>query len=110
MLSTRYVKFTQSLVASTKPSVCYLARLVRNDNRTLMGRTISKISREINVAKALLTNMIVNKAMVYFPVPDDQHWRVDIIKELLNVRRNLLSLHGITSVETTTMIDYLCST
>ena len=110
MLSSRYVKFTQSLVASTKPSVCYLARLVRNDNRTLMGRTISKISREINVAKALLTNMIVNKAMVYFPVPDDQHWRVDIIKELLNVRRNLLSLHGITSVETTTMIDYLCST
>jgi hypothetical protein len=102
MLSSRYVKFTP-LVASTKPSVCYLARLVRNDNITLMGRTASKISREINVAKALLTNMSVNKATVYFPVPDDQHWRVDIIKDLLNVRRNLLSLHGITP-------DYLCST
>jgi hypothetical protein len=60
MLSSRYVKFTKSLVASTKPSVCYLARLVRNDNITLMGRTTSKISKEINVAKALLTNMMIS--------------------------------------------------
>ena len=109
MISSRYVKFTQSLVASTKPSVSYLARLVKDDNRTLMGRTISRISRETNVAKVSLTSMAVNKAMVYFPVPDDQQWRVDMINELLNVRGNLLSLNGITTTETTTMIDYLCS-
>ena len=61
------------------------------------------------MAKVSLTSMAVNKAMVYFPVPDDQQWRVDMINELLNVRGNLLSLNGITTTETTTMIDYLCS-
>ena len=110
MLSSRYVKFTQSLISCSKPSVAYLARLVRNDNRTLMGRTLSKISRETNVAKAVLTSTIVSKAMLYFPVPDDQLWRVEILQELLNVRSNSLFIHDINLNEISTMINFLCTT
>ena len=109
MLSSRFIKFTQSLASSSKPSVSYLARLVKNDNRTLMGRTISKISREINVAKASLTSQVVRKSMVYFPVPDDQMWRIDILKELLNVKQQSLSLGHFNLDETSTMINYICT-
>ena len=74
-----------------------------------MGRTISKISREINVAKASLTSQVVRKSMVYFPVPDDQMWRIDILKELLNVKQQSLSLGHFNLDETSTMINYICT-
>ena len=110
MLSSRYVKFAQCLVSSSKPSVSYLARLVRNDNRTLMGRTLSKMSRETNVDKASMTSSIVGKSMKYFPVPGDQMWRIDILKELLCVKRQLLSIDGFNFAQNNNMIDFLCTT
>ena len=110
MLSSRYVKFAQSLVSSSKPSVSYLARLVRNDNRTLMGRTLSKMSRETDVDKASMTSSIVGKSLKYFPVPGDQMWRIDILKELLCVKRQLLSIDGFNFAQNNNMIDFLCTT
>ena len=109
MLSSRFIKFTQSLASSSKPSVSYLARLVKNDNRTLMGKTLSRISRETNVTKASLTSLVVTKSMVYFPVPDDQMWRIDILKELLNVKQQSLLLGQFNLDETSTMINYICT-
>ena len=94
----------QSLASSSKPSVRYLARLVKNDNRTLMGKTLSRISRETNVTKASLTSLVVTKSMVYFPVPDDQMWRIVIPKDLLNVKQQSLFLGQFNLDETSTMI------
>ena len=110
MISGRYVKFVHSLASSSKPSVSYLARIVRNDNRTLMGRTLSKISRETSIAKAALTSSIVGKGLSYFPVPGDQMWRIDILKELLCVKRRFLSLDEFNFTQISNMIDFLCTT
>jgi hypothetical protein len=109
MLSSRFVKFSQTLVSCTKPSVQYLASISKNDNRTLMGKTLSRISRETEVAKTDLTSSKVSQSMMYFPIPDDQLWRVKIIHELLNVRRNSLSIPDFNLIELNTMIKFLCT-
>ena len=74
-----------------------------------MGKTLSRISRETNVTKASLTSLVVSKSMVYFPVPDDQMWRIDILKELLNVKQQSLLLGQFNLDETSTMINYICT-
>ena len=47
MLSRRYVKFGQMLSCSNKMTVNLLAKLAADDNRTVMGKTISKLRRKL---------------------------------------------------------------
>ena len=109
MLSTRFTKFMQSLVSSTKSSISYLARLVRYDNRTLAGRTVSRLSRECNSDKVSLTVSSVSRSVRYFPVPEEELWRIDIMKELLNVNRSYLTINDFNNMETNHMMNFLCT-
>ena len=109
MLSTRFIKFMQSLVSSTKSSISYLARLVRYDNRTLAGKTVSRLSRECNIDKVSLTASSVSRSVRYFPVPEEELWRIDIMKELLNVNRNYLTINDFKNMETNHMMNFLCT-
>ena len=109
ILSSRFTKFMQSLVSSTKSSISYLARLVRYDNRTLAGRTVSRLSRECNIDKESLTVSSVSKSVRYFPVPEEELWRIDIMKELLNVNRNCLTINDFSYMETNHMMNFLCT-
>ena len=98
----------QSLVSSTKSSISYLARLVRYDNRTLAGRTVSRLSRECKVDRGSLTVSIINKSVRYFPVPEEELWRLDIMKELLNVKWSSLAINDFNNLEIEHMINFLC--
>ena len=59
MLTSRFVRFTESLTLSCKTDVSYLARVTMNDNRTLMGRTLSHIAIEFSSPKCDLTPIAV---------------------------------------------------
>ena len=109
MLSKRFLKFMMAMVSSNKPCVSYLARIVLHDNRTLAGRTLSRLSRDCNVDRDSLTVSSVSKNVKYFPVPDDHLWKVQILKELLNVERNLFVINEFSSRETSDMINFICT-
>ena len=109
MLSSRFIKFMQSLVSSTKSSISYLARLVRYDNRSLAGRTISRLSKECNVNKIALTVSSVSKSVRYFPVPEEELWRIDLMKELLNVNRSFLDINDFNYMEINHMMNFICT-
>ena len=86
MLTGRFVKFAKSLVSSKKTDVSYLAKVVKNDQRTLMGRTLGQIARDSDIPKDALNSAVVKNKLIYFPVPEDEKWRVEILLELLDVR------------------------
>ena len=67
-----------------------------------MGKTLSRISRETQVAKVDLTSSIVSKTLLYFPVPTDQLWRVKVLLELLDVRNGSLSIDDFNNNERNT--------
>ena len=75
MLTGRFVKFAQSLVSSKKTDVSYLAKVVKNDQRTLMGRTLGQIARDSDIPKDALNSAVVKNKLIYFPVPEDEKWR-----------------------------------
>ena len=109
MLSKRFLKFMMAMMSSNKPCVSYLARLVKHDNRTLAGRTLSRLSKDCNVDRDSLTVSSVSKNVKYFPVPDDHLWKVQILKELINVERNLFVINEFSSRETSDMINFICT-
>ena len=109
-LSSRFVKFVDTLTSSKKTSIRYLASLAKEDRRTLCGRTLDKIKMEIGGESfASLTPKAVKDNLKYFPVPEIELWRVDVLLDLMNTRRGKCSIADFNSVEIEKMIDDICS-
>ena len=109
MLASRYVQFGKSLLTSTKYQVRVLANLCSTDNRTVMGKTLSKVRRECGLSRhspGHLTSALVKAKMKYFEVPPDQTWRTQILSELLNSK---VTIEGFDLAEVHAMITYLCT-
>ena len=73
MLMSRMTKFYQSLCSSRKRSVRFLVRLNENDNRTVLGRTLSQLKEDCglqNNEEHLLNPSIVDRRYTYLPTND----------------------------------------
>ena len=104
MLSSRYVKFTESLTTTKKDSVRYLGKLNSDDNRTLLGKTLSRFRKDCDLYDSL-TPSLVKRNMTYFPVPAGDVWRNYILLELLDARLHKINIDYISHDELTVMID-----
>ena len=69
LLCSRYVKFTDTLTTSPKSSVRYLAKLNKGDLRTLLGRTLLKISKDCKQNVSDLTPALVKKTYIILTCP-----------------------------------------
>ena len=110
MLCSRYVGFYKSLIQSSKLSVRILAKLFKGDQRTVLGRTLFTLCR---LSDAQNTDSIscqtVKKNVKYFVVPEAEAWRVDMVSELLKLRKETLSLPGFNLEEIQDILDSVCT-
>ena len=103
LLTSRMVRFLETLRTCSKSSVRYLANSVFNDRRTLVGRTVSKIAADCNVERGSLTS-ITAKMIKYFPTPEEKMWKLPLLLELLSVRSGKDLLPELSSDELDHMI------
>ena len=82
LLTSRMIKFMESLRNCSNRGVGYLANLVYDDRRTLVGRSVSKIARECDISRGSLTSKNV-KTLKYFKIAAENEWTVPILVELL---------------------------
>ena len=109
MLASRYSGFVSSLLNSPKYHVRVLARLCVTDQRTVIGRSSTQISRETGLARwepSQLCPALVKKKMKYFEVPAHEHWRTGFLTELLS---DTLEIPGFSDDELEEMVSYLCT-
>ena len=110
LLSSRYTKFAGSLSSTMKTSVRYMANLARADNRTLLGRTLGKIRDECGVDSiSMMTPKDVKDKLKYVAVSQAESWRIDILKELLDVRTNKSDITDLSRNQISTMISDVCT-
>jgi hypothetical protein len=83
---------------------------VKDDNRTLTGKTLSRICGDTSLARSSLTAASVKKNIVYFAVPAAQLWRVDMLLELQNAGTGSLTVNNFEREELTTIVNHLCTT
>ena len=74
MLSSRLVSFKDTIVNSSKLMIRLLVNLFKGDWRTVIGRNLGLIRRELG--GDLPTPELVKKNLKYFSVPVEQAWRV----------------------------------
>ena len=107
MLSTRYVKLIDSLCSSSKLEVSLLATLAVGDNRTVMGRTMSRLKQELGCQDLTPTN--VKKKLEYFPTPEGERWRLNFLEELLSVSSNQSTIENLSQTDAKNMLAALCT-
>ena len=107
LLASRYTTFYRSLVDSKKFPVRYLARISEDDNRTVIGKTLSFLKTTCNVSDlSLLRPSLVKQYMVYKHVPDCDQWRVYLAKELLEAR--IGGIPGFSNDEINDLLNFAC--
>jgi hypothetical protein len=111
MLASRYVTFYKALTNSTKLIVRFLASLFETDQRTLMGRTLDILCRQLDISDpSQLSSCIVKRTLKYSEIPEEEKWRTSTVTELLKLRSQSLSLPGLTQDEIDAMLVYTCTT
>ena len=70
IMSSRFVKFQQSLENSNKPLLRLLSTFYLNDQRSIYGSNLENISKNCDLDKIDLTAFMVKHYMSYYPLPE----------------------------------------
>ena len=102
------MKFDATLMKSGKSSVKFLAWLCHGDQRTVLGRNMGSIGRELSSNS--VTTIDVKNKMKYFPVPVEETWRISIIQELLEIKSGQANISNFEDEDVTDFLNILCTT
>ena len=70
---------------------------------------MNNIATECGVTVSDLTPSKVQNNLEYFPVPDDQLWRVSLVRELLDARKDKCKIENLNSQQISFFIEDLCT-
>ena len=92
----RYVKFIHSLAKSPKMCVQFLLQKVLKNVETVTGRNIAYINRKTGYRFDIcsVTPNQLKRSLKFCDIKTEDKWRVHIIKEMTNIKQNVLKLEG----------------
>ena len=97
---------------SDKFAVRFLARLRQHDHRTIFGRTLARIAKESSCdfpVSKFITKAGVKRNMKYFPIPDEEAWRLPLLNDLMKARNDNTILPGFSLSEVEEILKYVCT-
>ena len=86
------MNFTNKLMCSRKTAVKNLFKIIRHDCRSTTWRNLRKIMHYCGKIKiSEITSKEISEKS-YHPTPVPEIWRLDLVKELLEIRDNKCNL------------------
>ena len=82
MLYSRFTNFVHSIQNGIKEAPIYLLDLIKNNTNTITGRNIKEIlykTDESDMPKVNISEL--NKKIRFCEFPDNEKWRINLIKE-----------------------------
>ena len=110
LLASRFVSFYRSAIESEKFPVRYLMRLCENDRRTVVGRTLGWLRSVCGVSSAsTLTPSLVKRHLKYKQLDENELWKVNVAKEMLDAIHGGNMVPGFSKDELNTVLTFVCS-
>ena len=100
LLTNRFIKFYQTLFSSSKNIINNLRLIQERDCRSNFGLNVRNICNRNNSTDIL---DCLKDSVKYYPINDSDCWRVNLLKELMSIKRNANYLEGFSADE----INYL---
>ena len=108
LILSRYVKFHKNLLKSKSDEVRILANIVSRDIRSVTGKNLDMIERESGQDPWKTNSFMVKENLSDREVPEQDMWRLPLLCQYLNQRREMETAQEDTGV-ITDLIDSLCS-
>ena len=108
-MSSRFIKFHDSLLKCKKPLLRLLSNANKTNLKTVYGTNLFKIAKLCNVKIDDLDNNVVKNKMKYFTLPEQESWRVPLICELMSVNAQQFIVPGFSRKEIDDMLVYACT-
>ena len=104
----RLMKFTTSIALNQKVVLRNVFHIIKRDCRTITGRNLRNIMLASgNTLYDKKIHYCISK-MKYHPIPDQESWRVHLIKELLDTERGISKIEDFTKEELDAIKDFAC--
>ena len=109
MLSVRSVKFLQNVQKSDKVAVQFMLRKAQNDVNTITGKNVRYIQDQIGIYCDLLavSPSWLKQKLNFCEISNGDRWKVNLIKEVTNIRHSVLFLEHEDSSESFLANDQL---
>ena len=102
------MKFTTSIALNRKVVLRNVFHIIKRDCRTITGSNLRNIMLASgNTLYDKKTNYSISK-MKYHPIPDQEAWRVHLIKELLDTERGISKIEDFAKEELDAIKDFAC--
>ena len=105
VLIKRFLRFKNQVFRSSKSAMKYLFSICEKDCRSLNLKNIMLLCEKDNIESISISDL---EDLKYFPVPENESWRVNLLKELLDSRLESMEIPGFSQQELTNMIDFVC--
>ena len=108
LLILRFMSFLNQIEASKKVVPNNLLKTIRFDTRSVTGKNIRMIT--LLTGRDMFSN--VNKddisRLSYFPIDENETWRVSLISEIIESREKNLDVPGFNDDELSEILNYAC--
>ena len=85
-----------------------IANFFHCDQRTIYGKNLNKIAELCECPVESLTAVGVKQEMKYFKPPENEAWKCQVVKELLEVKEKTMTVEGFEDDEIEEIINFLC--
>ena len=105
-----FLRFCELIMRSGKEALKSVFQTVSRNVQSQTGRNLRKIMLLMNKSTVSeLDSSEVKENFKYKAVPDDQVWRIPIVKELIEVKAGNAVIEGFTNEEILAMLEHVCS-
>ena len=108
-LIKRFLTFLDKIRKSKKQTLIHVLNKICHDVRSVTGSNLSNIM--LRVGKTRVEDIAPSDSKVAFKeIPNGQEWRVNAVRELIEVQNDKLKVSGFDSEEIETMLTWICTT
>ena len=109
ILMKRFLGFISQIERSPKKLPMKLLHLIRHDTRSTTGSNLRNIMLLLN--KVTIEGIKLNDidSFEYSSVQPDNQWKVDMVREIIEVRGDQLKIDNFSRQELDELMDYLCT-
>jgi hypothetical protein len=108
-MTKKIPRFFELIEKSEKEALKSVFQTVSRNIKSQTGRNLRKIMLLMNKANiSELKSSEVKECMKYKAVPENQVWRIPIVKELIEVKAGNVVIEGFTNEEILEMLEHVC--
>ena len=108
VIAKRYISFINKIKETKKESLKMLLDIVELDTRTTTGHNLRKLMIQTN--SETVSEMLMKKSdFQYFPLDSSENWKINMLKEIIDVKHDEVSVAKIDDAELEDILVFLCT-